>query len=871
MTTNEGSDPPRGLAAVSRPGEGGSGAGGRPDHAPTPIVAIAAAAGGLEAVAHLIRGLPHALGAAYVLALKLPSTARSPIPTLLADETGLGILELTEPTVPQPGLIYVPPAGMDVVIEGDRISPRAPAPGRETPAPSGDRLFGSLARERGAAATGIVLSGRGSDGTYGVQAIREVGGVTIAQRPETARHDDMPRSAIEMGCIDLVLDPQEIGRHLDRLARVPADRLAQALEEDQRGALGELMDLLLARTGVDFRDYRANTVRRRLARRMAARAMDRIETYVAHCRTNGAELEALHRDLLISVTWFFRDRDAFEALGHALKLRLGLLPPGAPVRVWVAGCATGEEAYSIAILVAEALGGPDAVEAREVAIFATDIDDRALAVARRGVYPLSALDDVPAGFGEKYFFARRGRLEVAPLLRRMVRFSRHNVFQDPPFLDLDLVTLRNVLIYFKASLQEQVLARMHFALREGGLLTLGASETLNAPPFSFEEATEGGALVKTGPHPATAAEMGFDARPGAAERQAMGQMPLESGAADPPHDPAAFEPLARAVAPDGFVMSRTGEILRVLGDISGITGLSETKTPALDSSILRPPLRAEVTSLAASVIRMRGMREGQWHVLDAGAVEEVRLDAYPISDGDGPVTRVLFALRRRPAPALAPFQDGIGLIEGAGPFRGPDGPDGRSDATPSVLRQTIERLRANIEELHAVNEELQSSNEEIQTVNEELETANEELRSTNEELITINEEMQIKAGALRAARIDMDAILESLPFAVAVIDRDMTLRGASPRARELFGLPALSPAGAPLARYAPPDRSEALIEMVRKALENGAPQGAEMPSGDSVWRMRAVPHAGPPGSGSRALLFVDEAGLDRRPDKRFVQ
>ncbi|MEO0831315.1 MAG: chemotaxis protein CheB, partial [Pseudomonadota bacterium] len=452
---------------------------------PTSFIGIASSAGGLEAVSTLVATLKEGFGACYVIAQHISPNHTSLLRTLIERETRLPVLELKDPIAPASDTIYLVPPSADVILDDGLLTLVEPAEQFGMPSPSADRLFISLANEMGERSLAIVLSGTGSDGSYGVQAVREAGGITIAQDASSAKYDGMPVSAVNTGCVDLVLSPGEIGQHLGRILAVPRDLEFLKQLSDQPHQLTDLMHILLARTRIDFRDYKMTTVQRRIQRRMLALGIEDYDAYVNHCREHLDEADALFRDLLISVTRFFRDPGPFLRLRDELKATVEDAPDRT-IRIWVPGCATGEEAYSIAILAAEALGGPSAVRKDRLQIFATDIDEEALQRCRRGVFPLSAANDIKQDYLEKYFDLEENRIVVKQFLKQVVIVSNHNMFQDPPFSSLDMVSLRNVLIYFNSSLQERVLRRVQYALRPNGLLFLGAAEHLGGLQADYE-------------------------------------------------------------------------------------------------------------------------------------------------------------------------------------------------------------------------------------------------------------------------------------------------------------------------------------------------------------------------------------------------
>ena len=824
---------------------------------PPLVVGIAASAGGLEAASLLVQNLPVDLGVTYVLAQHMSPTHKSLLSKLLGNETQIPVIELseTDDVVPCPDTIYVPRPNFDVLIENGRVCLR-PQPGSGgKPKPSADRLFKSMAEELGERCVGIVLSGTGSDGSYGVQAIREAGGITIAQDVGTAKYDGMPASALETGCIDLQLSPQQIGLHLAKILSAPHDLTAFQNINDIESPLGDLMQILLARTGVNFRDYRENTVNRRIARRMTALGIADYDDYVAHCRASVKEVDALHRDLLISVTRFFRDHDQFEQLGEVLREKCRHLD-GDKLRIWIAGCATGEEAYSIAILVVEAMGGLDALSRDRVQIFATDIDERALSIARKGVYPQTALNDIPDAFVDRYFRLYNSKIEVLPALRQIVLFSHHNLIQDPPFINLDLVSLRNVMIYFKVGLQERVLTRLHYALNAGGHLFLGTSEAIGAMDGFFETAKDYDKLfVKRDIQYRVGQRTGL----GAMQREeinAMRSVVARQKRQGQPPESDMFDVLARAVAPNGFMVTRNNDIVRVFGDISALIEVSEQSSlTALNTSILRRGLREEATSLTSLPLRAKATRTGRWHRIEGSGFNEVCLTAYPLVHPTSGEAHVLIAVQTRLTEErslefskLTPTQ-GIDYIREI---------EGEMAAANDRLEQTVEELQTSNEQLQTVNEELQSANEELQATNEEMETANEELQSTNEELITVNEEMQINATELEVISTEMLAVLDAVPLPVLVIDHALQIRRASRTAREFFRIDALTAVGVHLTQCTLPEGIPPLTPIVSDVFRLREPADLRMDVKGLLRQIKLTPFSRRDGEILGVTLVVSE-------------
>ncbi|MWD28541.1 PAS domain-containing protein [Aquicoccus sp. SCR17] len=753
------------------------------------IVGIGSSAGGLEALRGVASALPPDLSAAYVVAQHMSPQHKSLLTALVGRESALEVADVTDGLTPEPGKIYVTPPNTDVVMEEDRLRLVPPATRRASPKPSIDRFLLSLAEARGDCCVAVILSGTGSDGAYGVQAVREAGGISIAQEDSSAKYDGMPRAAVETGCVDLILTPREIGAHLARMLSGPDGEGRGPETEEADAPPIDLLQILLAQTRVDFREYKQTTVQRRIERRMTALGITDQAEYVRHCRDSPEEVEILFRDLLISVTRFFRDPREFDHLRDALA---ETLPRDRidPIRVWVAGCATGEEAYSVAILLAELMGGPEALSRDRLQIFATDIDEAALQTGRSGQYPEAALDDIPPDYAERYFYRVGDRIHAIDALRSVILFSNHNICNDPPFQRLDLICCRNLMIYFGAALQNRILARLNYALREGGLLFLGTaestfgSEDLFVPVGRhqriFRKRVLGSRVGRT-PLPAVARSL-----PGLGGRRQRGNQ------GKPNTERLLFDALAKSVASDALLISDGLDILRVYGDVSPYIQLREGVEPQIRLNLLRSPMREEARNLIALAFKHRERRAGVKHLLAQTESDAVQLEAIPIISDQLEERVLLLTFRHVPKPdSLQPADTA------ETPKDEPDGARSQRIAelerelssTREALQQTIEEVESSNEELQSLNEELQSTNEELQATNEELETANEELQSTNEELITVNEEMQVNAAQLSAKTRELTSLLEHAPSALLMVNEALLLAEASRQARTLFQLP----------------------------------------------------------------------------------
>lgn len=815
------------------------------------LVGVGASAGGLEAIIELVKALPEDANAAYVVVQHLSPQHRSLLTTLIGREAKLPVIETEDGALLEARRVYVTPPNHDVMIADGRLKLTPPSQEIAAPKPSVDRFFVSAAEAFGERAVGVVLSGTGSDGAYGVQAIRAAGGVTIAQDSESAKYDGMPMAALETGCVDLTLRPGQIGAHLGRIMTFPRDLGVLRATEPSDQPLGDLLQIMLARTRVDFREYKASTVQRRVERRMTALGIDNLDDYTRHCRTSQKEVAALLKDLLISVTRFFRDPREFEALRTAVR-RMVADRKDAPLRIWVAGCATGEEAYSIAMVVADALGGPSALQKDQVQIFATDIDEDALRVARTGRYSRAAMDDVPEAYVDAYFHRHDDGVQVIRQLRDVVLISRHNVCQDPPFINIDLVCCRNLMIYFNPQLQRKVLRRLHYALRQNGLLFLGTAESAGAGPELFAQISDRARIFRRRALTAGASHRVFDdmsprlaaARP---EIGAGGDKAADDG------DRALFQALARALGPDALVLSSDMRILRVFGDIGRYVSLTEGTRLSMTVAMLRQPFASEARSLSVLALRDGKRRRGGAHRIetDPGHVSEIEVLPLAGPELDEGVTLVIFhrsAINEsRPAKEAAP-----GDGEAA---RRITALQHEVESTREALQQTVEELETSNEELQSLNEELQSTNEELQASNEELETANEELQSTNEELVTVNEELEVNVAEKQAATDDLNSVLENIPIPTLVIDASLQITRASRAAAELFSIKRV--ADRPhLSQCATPSEFPNLAEICAESLRLGTPITRDIKGGEDYHILRCAPFTDTRGRMSGVTLLA---------------
>ena len=817
------------------------------------IIGIGSSAGGLEAIRELVVTLPSELPVSYVVVQHMSPHHKSLMTELVARQADLIVKDVEDQTVPEPNVIYVTPPNTDVVYEDGCLRLKDPSPEPASPKPSVNRFLMSLADNHGEKSMAIILSGTGSDGAYGVQAIREVGGITIAQDTESAKYDGMPHAAVQTGCIDLILKPVEIGTHLGKILTSLRNFDSFRSKSAHDTPITGLLQILLAKTRVDFREYKQTTINRRIERRMLALGIHSQEDYTQFCRNNPEAVDDLFKDLLISVTRFFRDPDEFKELENLLPKLLEERESG-PLRVWIAGCATGEEVYSIAMLLSEAFGGPDIDLRSRVQIFATDIDKNALKIARGGVYGAAALDDIPKELAEKYVIRQKDGIRMIDTLRNAALFSDHNVCQDPPFQNVDLICCRNLLIYFGNNLQQKVMSRFHYAMTPQALLFLGTAESVAGSDELFVQNRSSSHIFhkrKLVSPPRVPYSM-----PNPSYTKRRPKIPEEPARAQTT-ERQLFEALAQSLGKNSVLVTDDYSIVRVYGNISPFVEFDFKSNLKIHLDLLRSPLREEARSLITIALKNGEYRAGVRHLLAEKDDEEIRLDVYPVvaKDINERAALVVFTPVKVDKSTLvaADIKD---LDEGVVAER-IRYLESEVASTREALQQTIEELETSNEELQSLNEELQSTNEELQASNEELETSNEELQSTNEELITVNEELQVTASELIGRTGELTSVLESTPLAIIVVDSAFQIIQATKSAIEIFDI--RRPLGSPhISQCALPEGFPSLAPICSEALQMGDIVEREFITKDSHVKLSCSPYFVENGQIQGATIVVTE-------------
>jgi two-component system CheB/CheR fusion protein len=763
-----------------------------------PIAAIGASAGGLEALEQLFRNLPVPSGAGFVIVQHLDPTHPSMLAEILQRSTKMPVIEATDQMEVLPDRVHVIPPNRDLTIVDCRLQLSLPAEPRGLRMPI-DAFMRSLAEDQGEHAVGIVLSGTGTDGTLGLRAIFGSGGLCLVQEPASAKYDSMPNSAIHAGYASLVLPVEQMPQALrDGLHKRPEPgTTVLAPSAAASSALSQLLAQLRAATGHDFSLYKKTTLGRRIERRMAKHHLDGLEAYAEYTRQHPSELQTLFREMLINVTSFFRDTGAFTALKRkVLPLLLEDKPEGEPLRIWVAGCATGEEVYSVAMVVREWM--EETQRDIKVKLYGTDIDDDAIRVARAGLYPPNIAQDLAPERLRHFFNKEDAGYRVKKELREMVVFAVQSVIKDPPFTRLDLLCCRNLLIYLEPELQNRLIPSFHYALKPGGVLFLSPSESIGEHGELFETLDRKWKFYRARATPVSTRRVLADRSSWAATHAA--QSPTESADRRSERRLAdlAKQALLQSFAPAAVVTDLQGDILYVHGD----TGPYLRPAPGQPSHNvvdmaceelqldLRDALRIAATEGKPSSRRSTLTTTG-------GERREVSLNVRKLADPD-----------LDPGVLLVSFQavDDGPPAKPARKSRGKLSADGqRCQELERELTRAKESLRAMLEEqqlsneeLKSTNEELQSTNEELQSTNEELETSKEELQSVNEELVTVNSELQIKIEQMSGMQDDMKNLLDNLRLGTIFLDRNLLIRRFTRDAAKLFPLVG-SDVGRPLA------------------------------------------------------------------------
>jgi two-component system, chemotaxis family, CheB/CheR fusion protein len=798
------------------------------------VAGLGASAGGLEALEEFFSHTPGDAGIAFVVITHQLSGRPSLMPELLAKRCRMPIVEARQTTALEPNHVYLAPPGMLLSVRAGSLEPVAISDGARPALPI-DYFFRALAADQRERSCGIVLSGTGSDGSLGLKEIKGAGGMTMAQDEDTARYSGMPHSAIATEQVDYVMPAGALAKQLTDYARGAIQRPPAA---DDTASLNHVFDLLKTRTSHDFSSYKRTTIRRRIERRMSLHQLEALGDYVRFAVTQPSELDLLFKELLIGVTSFFRDPEAFQAFEE--KILPGLLdgkPDHYVIRCWVPGCSTGEEAYSIAMLIREAM---DRMKRHyTVQIFATDIDHEAIDIARAGAYPEAIAADVTPERLARFFSKEEGCYRIRKDIREMLVFAQQNVIADPPFTKLDLLSCRNLLIYLDGELQQRLLPVFHYALRPGGALFLGSSESVGSFAMLFEALDKKWKLFKrrevaagsyaaqlphTVSHEVTRAPTVLVAR----KTHELGVSQL------------AERTIITYLVPPSVIVHEHGEIVH----IHGRTGeyLEPAPGPQTSANIFnmaREGLQLHLT------VAMRHASDGEEVVQRGVRVKKngdhLEIDLRVRRLGEPEALRGLYLVSFErpsmpPAPASAVTHEGDQAIKQIADL------SRELQYAKEVHQSTVEELETANEELKSTNEELQSTNEELQSTNEELETSKEEMQSLNEELQTVNAEVQGKMDDLQRVNDDMKNLLNGTNIATVFLDNELNIKRYTEQAKRVIRL-IPSDVGRPIGDLVNRLRYSSLLDDAQEVLRSLVLRETEVQSTDGAWYlMRMLPY-----------------------------
>ncbi len=800
---------------------------------PVAIVGIGASAGGLEAFSQLLKNLPNDTGMAFILIQHLEPKHESQLSEILSRVASVPVKQITNNITISPNQVYAIPPNKYLEIKKRKLilSERIKTDGVYMPI---DYFFQSLAADQKNKAIGIILSGTASDGTIGLKAIKAEGGLTFAQDEESAKYPGMPHSAVESGNVDIILPPDKIAKELIRIGKHPYIAFSQSSKEEKRekdeekdfedakeDSLTEIYRKLRSSAGVDFSNYKLSTVKRRISRRMIINKIRKIEDYVKFIKEDKNEVMNLYHDLLINVTTFFRDPEVFEILQNKIYPKLiKNISNDNSLRVWIPGCATGEEAYSIAISLLEFLDKKSANI--NIQIFATDISEPSIEKARAGIYPESVIKEIPVEIQKRYFVRYNGGYQVSKTIRDLCIFARQNLAKDPPFSKIDLISCRNLLIYLSAELQKKIVPIFHYALKPDGCLLLGTSESIGNFGELFQ-LTDRKCKIYERKEYQKRIDYNF------ALSNIRNEKTNEKKYEDFPDDLDILKEADRLIlskyAPAAILINQNLEIIQFRGKINQYLAPAPGDASLNLFKMIKEGINVELhTSIRKAANTKKPVILENVKIDTNGSSKNIDLEVVPLktsADSQGTFFLVLFNERD--------MSNNLGTKKKLNKEKDEEteivsNADSRIEKLKEELSITKEHLQSIIEELEAANEELrsaleelQSSNEELQSTNEEMETAREELQSTNEELMTVNDELESRNIELNEANNDLSNVLASVNIAIVIFGKDLKIRRYTQKAEAVWNLIS-SDIGRPFSHLKPnfdlPDLKEKILDVM---------------------------------------------------------
>ena len=822
---------------------------GSPTNAhPLSVVGVGASAGGLEAFEQLLRSLPNDTGLAFVLVQHLAPKHESMLSELLAKATRMPVVEVTQGMRVQGNHVYVIPPNADMSISDSvlHLSPLSPDRGLRMPI---DSFFRSLADTHQSRSIGVILSGTASDGTLGLQAIKALGGVTFAQDEQSAKYSAMPRSAIAAGNVDFVLPPEAIARELKRIAThvkvLGPDERPEAEERITPDAtLNKIFFLLRNFSRVDFSFYKPGTIKRRITRRMFLRKIDKLEAYLQYLRRHRDEVEALFNDVLINVTSFFREPDSFEALKTvAFPAIMAQKDANVPIRIWVPGCSTGEEVYSIAIILLESLA--EKAPNTQIQIFATDLSEGIISKARAGIYPESVALDISSERLRRFFLKVENGYQINKHIRDIVVFAKQDLAKDPPFSKLDLISCRNVMIYMSQVLQKRILPLFHYALNPGGILFLGSSETVGGFGELFVPLDKKNRIYTKKP---VQSLVPFDFGPRFHADQEIRVNAEVAKTLD--LQKIGEQMLLYRYSPPSVIVNDRLEIVQFFGQTGPFLDPLPGDATLNLLRMVKTGLHLELRTAFQKAKRDSAVRKDGVLVQEDGGLKTVNFEISPIKNIPSGERYYLVVFEeanrsiieepkknKTQAAATKTGKREMSQLELENKRLKEE-----LDASREYLQSIIEEQRTTNEELRSANEEIQSSNEELQSINEELETAKEELQSTNEELTTVNEELQNRNEELSKVNSDLSNLLSSVNIPIIMLGNDFRIRRFTPMAEKVMNL-IPSDVGRPVTDVKPNVKTPDLRKAIQRTIDSLEIQEFRVEDHEGRWySMRIRPY-----------------------------
>ena len=793
---------------------------------------IGASAGGLQALEAFFAQVGPATGLAYVVVQHTSPQHKTLLGALIQRITPLPVYDAHNGMAVEPNRIYVMPSGGQLKVVRGCLHFQATSKSGHS-AQAIDVFFTSLAQDQGRRAVGVILSGMGHDGTLGLQALHQAGGLCLAQQPNTAAFGAMPQSAIDAGCVDVVAPPQDLPAHILKHLSTPCTSVPPPKPRHEGEDLSAVVQLLRQHLQHDFSHYKPSTLLRRIERRMHVHQLHTMDEYVQFLQNNPHELDLLFAEMLIGVTSFFRDPTVWRDLATLVAPTLLSPTRSQPVRAWVLGCSTGEEAYSLAMLLCEeqeARGTP----ALPVQIYATDLNPGAIAVARKGWYSAAALASLAPARRERFFSPHEGGFKVHPDVRAMVMFARHDVIVDPPFTRLDLLLCRNLLIYFNATLQRRLMPLFHFSLRPGGTLVLGSAESVGRSQHLFKALAPRSRIYERMAQQAQPGSVVFPVPRRTAAQTPPQELIVSSSPSTSPHNlqSLADQVLLQNFSPAAVLVNAAGDILYISGSTGPYLEPAAGKANWNIHAMARPTLRAQI----ALALR-QAMLEHQPVVLKhlrptPHALPHLQVTIYPLQEPSALAGMAMVVFKEWPDKPAQP--------------RDTSPPDADLNSELQSAHDELQALRQEMQasqaQLLLINEAMKASNEELQLANEELTTSKEESQSMNEELQTINNELQTRLDDLALAQSDMQNLLNSTDIATLFLDNDLNVRRYTEQAVAIFHLREAD-VGRPLSDLANTLDYPQLLEDVKETLSSLKPCTKSVSATDGHWfSVRIMPY-----------------------------